>query len=155
MILVCYMYDWHHLYMHGCIHATESLSFSCDGLNVLASSLDGIIASFDVETLRLNVNLEYQNSGQLMTLSDSCSDCILCSATSKDGELLAVGTRNGQVHVYKLSSGTCVRSFPQAHPQGVTSLCFYRDGTQILTTSFDQTARIHGLKSGKALKEFR
>lgn len=140
--------------MHACIHTSESLSFSCDGLNVLAGSLDGTIASFDVETLRLNVNLEYQNSGQLMTLSDT-SDCILCSATSKDGELLAVGTRNGQVHVYKLSSGACVRSFPQAHPQGITSMSFYRDGTQILTTSFDQTARIHGLKSGKALKEFR
>jgi len=142
--------EWHHLRPH----ATETLSFSRDGLHILAGSLDGIIASFDVETLRLNVNLEYQNNGQLMTLSDT-SDCILCSATSKDGELLAVGTRNGQVHVYKLSSGVCVRSFPQAHPQGITSLCFYRDGTQILTTSFDQTARIHGLKSGKALKEFR
>jgi len=123
----------------------------------MAGSLDGIIACYDVETLRLNFNLEYQNSGQLMTVTGhSSSDCIiLCSATSKDGELLAVGTRNGQVHVYKLSSGLCVRSFPQAHPQGVTSLCFHRDGTQILTTSFDQTARIHGLKSGKALKEFR
>ena len=118
---------------------------------MLAGSADGIIACFDVETLRLNYNYEYQNTGQFMTVNDR----ILCSATSKDGELLAVGTHNGQVLVFKLSSGVCVRSFPQAHPQGVTSLCFYRDGTQILTTSFDQTARIHGLKSGKALKEFR
>jgi WD40 repeat-containing protein SMU1 len=27
--------------------------------------------------------------------------------------------------------------------------------TQVLTTSFDQTVRIHGLKSGRTLKEFR
>jgi WD40 repeat protein len=26
---------------------------------------------------------------------------------------------------------------------------------QVLTTSFDQTVRIHGLKSGRTLKEFR
>jgi hypothetical protein len=39
--------------------------------------------------------------------------------------------------------------------QGITSVSFARDGTQLLTTSFDHTARIHGLKSGKTLKEFR
>ena len=39
--------------------------------------------------------------------------------------------------------------------QGITSITFARDGTQLLTTSFDHTARIHGLKSGKTLKEFR
>jgi WD40 repeat protein len=39
--------------------------------------------------------------------------------------------------------------------KGVTSVTFARDGTQVLTTSFDHTARIHGLKSGKTLKEFR
>jgi hypothetical protein len=39
--------------------------------------------------------------------------------------------------------------------QGVTSLSFTRDGTQLLSSSFDTTVRMHGLKSGKTLKEFR
>jgi WD40 repeat protein len=39
--------------------------------------------------------------------------------------------------------------------QGVTSLAFSRDGSQLLSSSFDATARVHGLKSGKMLKEFR
>jgi hypothetical protein len=35
------------------------------------------------------------------------------------------------------------------------ALEFARDGTQLLSGSMDQTVRIHGLKSGKTLKEFR
>jgi WD40 repeat-containing protein SMU1 len=34
-------------------------------------------------------------------------------------------------------------------------VCFNRDGSQVLSTSFDHTVRLHGLKSGKTLKEFR
>ena len=30
-----------------------------------------------------------------------------------------------------------------------------KDGTQVLSASFDGTVRVHGLKSGKMLKEFR
>lgn len=37
----------------------------------------------------------------------------------------------------------------------MTSVCFNKDGTQVLSGSYDHTIRIHGLKSGKTLKEFR
>jgi len=30
-----------------------------------------------------------------------------------------------------------------------------KDGTQVLSGSFDTTVRIHGMKSGKTLKEYR
>ena len=39
--------------------------------------------------------------------------------------------------------------------QGVTCLSFSRDGTQVASGSFDTVGRVHGLKSGKALKELR
>ena len=48
-----------------------------------------------------------------------------------------------------------MRKFEAAHSKGVTSVMFSRDGTQILSSSFDTTCRIHGLKSSKMLKEFR
>ena len=82
-------------------------------------------------------------------------DAVLCCTFTRDSEFLATGDREGRVKTWKLSTGVCVRKFPKAHAQGVTSLMFARDGTQLLTTSFDCTARIHGLKSGKTLKEFR
>merc|ERR1712029_1013767 len=45
--------------------------------------------------------------------------------------------------------------FEKAHSKGVTSLMFSKDNSQLLSASFDMTVRIHGLKSGKTLKEFR
>ena len=51
--------------------------------------------------------------------------------------------------------GTCQRRLSPAHSQGVTSVCFNKDGSQVLSGSYDQTVKIHGLRSGKTLKEFR
>jgi WD40 repeat-containing protein SMU1 len=54
-----------------------------------------------------------------------------------------------------VATGECVNFFQRAHSMGVTSLAFSRDGSQILSSSFDQLIRLHGMKSGKLLKEFR
>lgn len=82
-------------------------------------------------------------------------EAVLCSCFFSSGELLATGSQGGKIKVWKLSSGECIKKFPLAHTGGVTSLAFSKDGSQLLSTSFDSTARIHGLKSGRTIKEFR
>jgi hypothetical protein len=58
------------------------------------------------------------------------------------------------------STRTCTQRI-HAHAHAHTSAAapyscdFSRDGTQIMTGSYDQLAKIHGLKSGRTLKEFR
>lgn len=79
---------------------------------------------------------------------------VTAEAISRDGEMLATGSESGQVKVWKLSTGLCLRRFDDAHSQSIHSICFSRDGTQLLTSSFSHIIRIHGLKSGQMLKEF-
>ena len=80
---------------------------------------------------------------------------VTAEAFSRDGELLATGSEDGSVKVWKVATGMCLRRFDRAHSQGIQSIVFSRDGTQLLTASFDHLVRIHGLKSGQTLKEFR
>lgn len=98
---------------------------------------------------------------------------VIALAFQNNTELLATGSVKGEIKVWKVSSGACVRKFPAAHTEGITSkytcngnvlmaVCCYntiftgihlrcvlllsgiefaRDGTQLLTASFDQMVK--------------
>lgn len=135
----------------------EALSFSPDGSSLLTGSIDGFVELWDVDQCALRRDLEYQAKDELMMHKDAANNsvAILCSTFSKDGNYLATGSQDGQLKVWKISTGACIRKFAQAHSSGITSVCLTKNNMQVLTTSFDMTARVHGLKSGKRLKEFR
>ena len=78
---------------------------------------------------------------------------ILAVTFSNDSELIASGDQDGCIKIWQIKTGKCIRKFGQGHGKGVTSLRFH--GTQIVSTSFDNTVRIHGIKSGKSLNIFR
>jgi WD40 repeat-containing protein SMU1 len=118
---------------------------------LITGSSDGFIEVWDASTGKLRTDLPYQAEEAFM-MHDAA---VLALAVSTDSELLASGAADGSLKVWKLRSGACVRRYAAAHGGGVTSAVFSRDGSHVLSASFDATARVHGLKSGKMLKELR
>lgn len=57
--------------------------------------------------------------------------------------------------VWRPANGQVIRRFNKAHASGITSIAWSRDGTMLATGGFDSLVRVHGLKSGKVLKEMR
>lgn len=119
--------------------------------NVVVGKSTGKMEIWNKESYDLRQDLEYQAKGEFLTDSSTVSACCF----SKDGDYAAVGNIAGEIKIWRISTGKCMRSFPLAHTAGVSTLQFSKDGTNLLSTSSDNTARLHGLKSGKTLKEFR
>jgi WD40 repeat-containing protein SMU1 len=66
---------------------------------------------------------------------------VLALGISLDSQYLVAGAQNGKIKVWKIKSGQLMRKIPDAHTQGVTSVSFNKDTSQILSTSFDHTIR--------------
>jgi len=86
---------------------------------------------------KIRKDLKYQGEDNFMMMDSA----VLSLNYSRDSEMLATGSQDGQIKVWKIATGQCLRRFDHAHTEGVTCVSFSRDGTQVLSGSFDQTVR--------------
>lgn len=68
-------------------------------------------------------------------------ESVLCLAFSWDSELLATGSTDGAVKVWRIQFGQCVRKLDKAHLKAVTTLIFTKDRLHLLSGSFDHNLR--------------
>ena len=110
-----------------------------------------MVEVWDHQTGTLRRDLQYQDEGSFMMHEKA----VIAVAFNKESELLATGSQDGQIKVWRIATGQCARRYEKAHSEGITCITWAKDSSQLLTGSFDFTARVHGIKSGKTLKEFR
>lgn len=112
----------------------------------MTGASDGYVEVWDVMQNKLR-DLDYQNAGKFINHDKG----VLCLNFSKEGDFLVTGSANGQIRVWQLATGKCIKKLDAAHTAGVTSVSFSKDNATILSSSFDNTVKVHGLKSGNAL----
>mgnify|MGYP003887229673 CR=1 FL=1 len=132
----------------------SAISASTTSFSLVTGSSDGLVEIYDAHDkyATLRMDLSYQENGELMGHDDAS---VLALAASNDGTMLATGGSDGEVKVWRISTGKCLRRI-SAHDRGsaISCLAFAPDGSHILTGSEDSNCREFGLRTTRMLKEF-
>jgi WD40 repeat protein len=88
---------------------------------------------------------------KIVQVCDGITRPVWAVALSPDGERVAAGGMNGQLHVWDVKTGKVVSEAP-GYTGLVRALAFSPDGKTLASGSWDKTARLWDVDSGKELK---
>lgn len=155
-------WEWGRL-MHLCSQSSrdfdarapiDALAISNDGSQFVTGGKDGFARLWDRVT------------GKEIGEFNNNNFPVLAVAISPNGQLLATGSEDpkGFIKIWDLNSQTQIsktfqnsegkKPFDKGHTEGVLSLSFSKDGTRLLSSSYDKTARLWELQTGKQLQRF-
>ena len=132
-----------HTFRHGS-RIWAHLAFAPDGKRMFGSTHDGTITAWDVE------------SGQLIRTWQAHANAILALCISPDGQCLASGSDfpENAVRLWDTASGQQLATL-RGHKNRVHYLVFSHDGSRLVSTSWDQTARLWDRATGHSLAILR
>ncbi len=81
------------------------------------------------------------------------SNGVTAVALSPDGELIAAGSGDGVIRLYRTSDGALLRSL-DGHSSSVRSVAFAPDGLTLASGSYDNSVKLWQAASGKLLQTF-
>ena len=126
---------------------------SMTSFSLVTGSSDGLVELYDAHNkyATLRMDLPYQEKDELMGHDDSS---VLALAASKDGTMLATGDNFGEVKVWSIATGKCLRTISAHDRSAISCVSFSPDGSHVLTGSQDSNCREFGLRTTRMLKEF-
>jgi len=120
----------------------DAVAYSPDGSRFATAGWGGMVRVWDTA------------SGKQLIAIPTGGEFVFAAAFSPDGKHLAVGDndRPNYVKIYDAQTGDRVRMLT-GHTDAVLSVTYSRDGKRLLTTSYDNTARLWDLETGQS-REF-
>lgn len=155
-------WEWGRL-MHLCSQSSktfdakapvDALALSTDNTQFVTGSRDGYARLWDRAT------------GQILATFDHKNHPVLAAAISPDGKILATGSEDpeGFIKLWDLETHLPISRkfedpsqsapFDRGHTEGVLSIRFSKDGQRLLSSSYDKTARLWNLQTGRQLRRF-
>jgi WD40 repeat protein len=131
----------------------EESKAECMDINgdlVAIGTADGFINILNSVTLQVPKELSYQEQNPMVN-----SKRVISVIFSNDGKLLASGDVEGNIKVWKVNDGACIRKIDKAHINAVEAIQFIKNNNMLLTASHDCTIKLYGLKSCQIMKEFK
>jgi mono/diheme cytochrome c family protein len=119
--------------------------------NVVSGGDDGIPRLYKV--YRTEARTMNQEDHNLIRAFPRQSATITAVAFSPDGSLVAVGSEQGIVNLYRVADGRQVSSLV-GHRGTICAIAFAPDGKEVATGGFDGEVRIYSPETGRKLHEF-